>query len=88
MRGLYGQNEGNESRNGTAVMEDKLAENELVEGEWLNPMRKAAKGGRMKELARLRDGMKAAYVKGGVPADLAQERADSCLRQALIHLRV
>jgi hypothetical protein len=88
MRGLYGQNEGNESRSTSAVLTERLRDNEICEGEWLAPMQEAAKNGNMKRLARLREDMKTSYVQGGVPAILAQERADSLLRQALIYLRV
>ena len=53
-RGLYGQNEGNESRATGEWVEDRIAENWLVEGEWLSPMIAAARKGNMKEMGRLR----------------------------------
>lgn len=87
-RGLYGQTEGNESRSNNAVMEDRLSENFIAEGEWMVAMNNAAKDGDMKEMGRLRDAMKAWGVKGGVCPAKAQERADSVLRQASIYLKL
>jgi hypothetical protein len=87
-RGLYGQCEGNETRGTAAVLEDRMADNLIAEGEWMKRMNAAAKKGDMKLLASIRDEMKEWGMKGGVPQALAQERADSVLRQALIHLRV
>lgn len=87
-RGLYGQSEGNESRSNSAVMEERLSENYLAEGRWMDAMNEAAKDGDMKEMGRLRDAMKTWGIKGGVAPALAQERADSVLRQASIYLKL
>lgn len=87
-RGLYGQAEGNEKRSQTEWLSDRMDENHLVEGEWLGRMINCAKDGNMKGMALVRDQMRAAYIRGKVPPNLAQERADSCLRQAGIHLKV
>jgi hypothetical protein len=38
-RGLYGQNEGNEKRDGLAQLVDQLADNEICEGHVVDPMR-------------------------------------------------
>ena len=87
-RGLYGQNEGNEQRSQNEWMDDRIHENWLVEGEWLKPMIAAAEQGNLKEMGRLRDAMKRTYIKGGVKSELAQDRADSTLRQAMGRLRI
>lgn len=87
-RGMYGQAEGNENRSTSAVLEDRMLENEMIEGEWLNPMRAAAKKGNVQELGRLRNAMVKSYTNLGVPAAKAQERADSCLRQAMAGMRL
>ena len=87
-RGLYGQNEGNESRSTAEWVEDRIAENELCEGEWLKPMQRAAEEGDLKELGRLRNAMKATYIRGGVLPELAQQRADANLRIAMNKLKL
>lgn len=87
-RGLYGQDEGNGTRNATEQFGDRLDENWLVEGEWLTPMIEAAKKGKLQEMGRLRDKMKTVYIDGGVPPVLAQDRADSVLRQAMGKLKI
>ena len=87
-RGVYGQAEGNEARSATMVFTDHLRDNEICEGEWLAPMKRAAKQGDLREMGRLRDAMKRVYVKYGVPALLAQDRADSVLRQGMASLRI
>jgi hypothetical protein len=87
-RGLYGQAEGNETRNANAVLEDHLRANEIAEGEYIAPMEKFAKQGNMKAMAKLRDTMKANYIRAGVPAHLAQQRADSVLSSACRFLKV
>mgnify|MGYP001587097037 CR=1 FL=1 len=87
-RGLYGQTEGNEKRGETALIQDVFRENEIAEGEWERPMVAAAKKGDLKELGRLRESMKSQAVCAGCNILKAQERADSCLRRAMSHLRV
>ncbi len=87
-RGLYGQNEGNESRSTAEWVEDRIHENWIAEGDWLKPMIAAAEEGNMQEMERLRNKMKEVYVEGGVEASVAQERADTVLRQAMGRLRI
>jgi hypothetical protein len=87
-RGLYGQAEGNEKRNNTDVFADHLRANEIAEGEWLAQMEKHAKKGDMQGMAVLRDRMKTVYVRAGVPAALAQQRADTVLSQGSRFLKV
>lgn len=87
-RGLYGQNEGNESRSQANVFTDICLDNELVEGEWERPMVAAAKKGQLSEIARLREAMKAQAVKAGCSREDAQKRADSCMNRALRFLKV
>jgi hypothetical protein len=87
-RGLYGQTEGHESRNLNEWIEDRIHENDIAEGEWKDAMIAAALKGNLKEMSRLRDAMKSSYIKGGVPADLAQDRADANLRIAMGRLRL
>ncbi len=86
-RGLYGQNEGNESRQTGEWVEDRIHENWLIEGEWQKPMTAAAERGDLKEVARLRDKMKEVYIEGGVHRDLAQQRADVVMTLAMNHYR-
>jgi hypothetical protein len=88
MRGLYNQNEGNETRSSQHVFEDYLRDNEICEGEWVDRMIKFAKLGDMDSLVKVRNEMKEWGIRGGVSRCLSQERADSCLRQALIHLKL
>lgn len=42
-RGLYGQSEGNEHRNATASFEERLDDNELVEGAAVKALRSCVK---------------------------------------------
>lgn len=85
-RGLYGQSEGNESRQSN--LDELNADNMICEGDYLKPMIAAAKKKDMVKLAEIRNNMVNDYVKQGVPRHKAQERADSCLRQAMIHMRI
>jgi hypothetical protein len=87
-RGLYGQAEGNESRDNGAVFADHLRANEIAEGDYLAPMEALAKMGDMAGMARLRDKMKRNYIAAGVPAALAQSRADTVLSQGTRFLRL
>ena len=86
-RGLYGCAEGNEVRGKGEKWDDHLNENRIAEGEWLNSMIRAAKEGDLKELTRLRNAMRTRYIQGKVNPTLAQERADSNLRQAMNHFK-
>lgn len=79
-RGIYGQAEGNEEGE---VIGDLLRAAEIAEGDWVKEQEKLAKRGDMKGMAALRDRMKYEFINGGVKADMAQERADTVLRQAL-----
>jgi hypothetical protein len=87
-RGLYGQSEGNEKRIDSAVLSDLLMANEIAEGDYLRPMEKLATKGDLKGMAKLRDNMRNAYIIGKVPANLAQDRADTVLRQAMRLLKI
>lgn len=80
-RGLYGQAEGNERRTTNAVFSDHLRANEIAENDYLTPMEKMAKKGDLKGMAALRDLMRTNYIRAGVPATLAQQRADAVLSQ-------
>lgn len=87
-RGLYGQAEGNETRNANAVFADHLRANEIAEGDYLAPMERFAKQGNMVAMAKLRDTMKANYIRAGVHPTLAQQRADTVLSQGARFLKV
>jgi hypothetical protein len=87
-RGLYGQSEGNERRDNGAVFADHLAANTIAEGDYLAPMERLAKQGDMVGMARLRDKMRNSYIAAGVPAALAQQRADVVLSQGTRFLRL
>lgn len=87
-RGLYGQQEGNETRSQQEVFADRLQDNQLCEGDYLRPMISRAKQGAMDEIARLREKMIKEYISGGVSREQAQKRADSCMSQAMYYLRL
>lgn len=87
-RGLYGMTEGNETRDKAAVFGDHLRANEIAEGDFLAPMEALARKGDMVGMARLRDKMRTSYIAAGVPAALAQSRADTVLSQGSRFLRV
>lgn len=87
-RGLYGQAEGNEKRCQLENFTDHLRENEIAEGEWLDRMVAAAVKGDLAKMARLRDEMKLQAINGGADPVMAQERADTVLRQAMGKLRI
>lgn len=87
-RGMYGQAEGNETRDNNAVFTDHLRANEIAEGDYLKPMEDFAKNGDMKGMARLRDKMKRDYIAAGVHPVLAQSRADTVLSQGTRFLKL
>jgi hypothetical protein len=88
MRGLYGQAEGNESRQQAAVIGDIIRENEIAEGEWERLMVNAAKKGNLKQMATYRDNMKREAVQWGCDSHKAQDRADATLTRAMRQLRL
>lgn len=87
-RGIYGQCEGDEARSNSQKWEDHLHANEICEGALEAKMVEFAKRGYMTGMARLREEIKTSFIQGGVIPWLAQERADSILRRASIHLRI
>ena len=88
MRGIYGQAEGNESRSKNDTFADHCRANEIAEGDYIVPMERLAQRGKMREMAELRDKMKADYIRQGVKPELAQQRADAVLSGASRLLRL
>jgi hypothetical protein len=46
MRGLYSQNEGNESRSNRDILGDRIADNQIVEGDYVAALRNHAAAGK------------------------------------------
>jgi hypothetical protein len=82
-RGIYGQNEGNETRANAEVVDDLKRAAEIAEGDWVKAMEKLGRASDFQGMAALRDRMKYEFINGGVRADMAQERADTVLRQGM-----
>ena len=86
--GLYGQDEGNGKRSASLVLSDHLRANQIAEGEYLTKMVSLAKKKNFKAMGELRNEMRNSYIQQGVPSNLAQERADSVLRQGMSQVKL
>ena len=87
-RGLYGQDEGNGRRQADQVFTDRLTDNQIAEGDYMRKMFAAAGRRDFRGMEALRNDMRESYINQGVDPALAQERADSVLRQGMSRVKL
>lgn len=96
--GIYGENQGDESRsagrhNGQAMMDERLTDNELVEGEVVQTLRNLWNSGVLSlfdgEVNKIRDQWLAAFIPGGPVSeadyrDRVEKRLQSIITRATV----
>lgn len=79
MRGLYGQNEGNEIRSGHATFGDRIIENDIAEGEHVTALRRLVSSKSWKQVT--------AYTTNLKLAGHSKLRIDSMISRAMAGLK-
>lgn len=79
MRGLYGQSEGNEKRSNFATFGDRIAENDLVEGQHVAVIRRMVSERKWKDVTAFTDKLR--------NQGHSKDRVDSMVSRAMAGMR-